>query len=148
MPELDFEEYRRYIAGKYARGKVEAGQWVESGSLRRAECEIASLLPEGMASKGHHFYSIRDGADSVGMIWLHVREEGARTRSWIYDFVVLEDFRGKGFGPRALRAAEAKAKELGAEEMSLHVFSHNKAAVRLYEKTGYKATSIVMAKSL
>lgn len=58
------------------------------------------------------------------------------------------EFRGRDFGFRAMSAAEARAKELGAEEMGLHVFAGNEAAMRTYEKSGYKATSIVMSKRL
>lgn len=138
MSESGFEECRRYVAEDYARGKVGAGQWPESDALRRAEAEIASLLPEGVASKGHCLYEIEDGAATVGKIWFHVREDEGGPRAWIFDFVILEEFRGKGFGSRALSAAEMKAKELVAEEMGLHVFSHNEAAARLYGKPDTK----------
>lgn len=144
----DFEAYRRYTVENYAREKAESGQWAASDSLRRSEKEIASLLPDGVDSKGHFLYSIRAGADEVGRVWLHVREEAGRSLAWIFDFVIFAEFRGKGFGSKALPATEAKAKELGADETGLHVFAHNKIAVSLYERSGYEATSIVMSKRL
>ncbi len=116
----DLEGYRRYIVENYAREKAESGQWAASDSLRRSEKEVASLLTDGVDSEGHFIYSIWAGSDDIGRVWLHIREEAGRTLAWIYDFVVRAEFRGKGFGSRAMSAAEAKAKELGADEMGLH----------------------------
>lgn len=144
----DFEGYRRYAIGHYAREKVESGQWPSSGALRRSEKEVGSLLPDGVDTSGHFIYSIQAGTDDIGTVWIHIREENGRTLAWIYDLVISEDFRGKDYGSRALSTVETKAKELGAEEMGLHVFAHNKAAVGLYGKSDYEATSIVMAKQI
>jgi len=46
----------------------------------------------------------------------------------------------------AMRALEGKVKELGLNKISLHVFAHNSAAIRLYEKVGYEVTNLFMAK--
>jgi ribosomal protein S18 acetylase RimI-like enzyme len=67
---------------------------------------------------------------------------------WIYDLEIFERFRRKGYAKRTLEAAEREAKELGIDQMELHVFGHNAPARALYEKAGYAPTSIVMAKQL
>ena len=50
---------------------------------------------------------------------------------------VAEKAEGKGVGKALLEAAEAGARERGALSMSLHVFSTNKRARRVYERAGY-----------
>jgi ribosomal protein S18 acetylase RimI-like enzyme len=66
----------------------------------------------------------------------------------IYDFVVYEEFRRRGYGRQTLTALEEKAKELGLDTISLHVFGHNQSAIALYQQAGYETTSLYMAKKL
>ena len=66
----------------------------------------------------------------------------------IYDFLIYEEHRRKGYGKQTLVALEEKVKELGIETIALHVFGHNQAAIDLYQKTGYKMTNIQMQKKL
>jgi ribosomal protein S18 acetylase RimI-like enzyme len=47
-----------------------------------------------------------------------------------------------------LELVEARARELGAKSVELHVFGHNYVAQALYEKVGYNVTSITMAKPI
>jgi ribosomal protein S18 acetylase RimI-like enzyme len=60
--------------------------------------------------------------------------------------MVHERFRRRGYASRILELVEDKARELGAGKVELHVFGHNLGARALYEKLGYTATSIFMAK--
>jgi ribosomal protein S18 acetylase RimI-like enzyme len=62
--------------------------------------------------------------------------------------MVHERFRRRGYASRILELVEDKARELGAGKVELHVFGHNLGARALYEKLGYTATSIVMAKPM
>ena len=103
-----------------------------------------------MNTRDHFFYAVRDASASeeVGTLWLAVRNPGAGCMVWIYDIEIFGPFRRKGFATLTLGAAESKAKELGVDRVELHVFGHNAAARALYKRSGYKATSIVMAKRL
>jgi RimJ/RimL family protein N-acetyltransferase len=80
------------------------------------------------------------------MVWISPRDSGAGRSLWIYDIVVHERFRRRGYATRILHLLEDKARQLGAERVELHVFGHNHGARALYEKLGYTPTSIVMAK--
>ena len=51
--------------------------------------------------------------------------------------VVAESAEGHGVGKDLLQAAESDARERGALSMSLHVFSTNKRARRVYKRAGY-----------
>jgi ribosomal protein S18 acetylase RimI-like enzyme len=107
-------------------------------------------LPDGVATKDHTLYDIEDEAlgSKVGMIWLGRIMQGTKPAMFIYDFVIDEAHRRKGYGEQALLAAEVQAKALGYDTIALHVFGHNHAARALYEKLGYEITNVNMAKKL
>ncbi|HSO28244.1 MAG TPA: GNAT family N-acetyltransferase, partial [Anaerolineales bacterium] len=68
--------------------------------------------------------------------------------AFIYDFVIDEAYRRRGYGRLALLALEDKAREMGIDQIALHVFGHNHAARALYESVGYQVTNLQMAKAL
>ncbi len=82
------------------------------------------------------------------MIWLGRIMQGTKPAMFIYDFVIDEAHRRKGYGEQAKLAAEVQARALGYDTIALHVFGHNHAARALYEKLGYEITNINMAKKL
>ena len=149
MTKSEFEAYRQRAVKNYAQEHVRAGNWHPSGALQKAENDFLKLLPDGVASENQHLFSIKDSTGvGVGMIWFGVRGEGAQRSAFIYDFMIEEQFRGRGYGEGALVASGEKAKELGSARVSLHVFGHNRAAIALYEKVGYEATDLHMTKKL
>jgi RimJ/RimL family protein N-acetyltransferase len=153
LVELDdapFREYRDHLVRDYAADKVRAGAWSESEAQIRAAKDVDGLLPEGPATQGHFLYSVReDAADAeVGTVWFALRDSGVRRYVWIYDIIINENFRRRGYASRTLELVEARAKELGAKSVELHVFGHNQGAQALYEKVGYSVTSITMAKQV
>ena len=150
LPEERFPAYRAHLLRHYARDKVDAGVWLPEDAPRRARADIDGLLPDGVNTRDHFFYAVRDASTSeeVGTLWLAIRNLGAGRMVWIYDIEIFDPFRRKGFATRTLKTAESKAKELGVNRVELHAFGHNVAAKALYEGSGYKATSIVIAKRL
>lgn len=145
-----FPDFRAYLAKHYARDKVEAGAWSPEEAPRRAEADLDGLLPDGVNTRDHFLYSVRDASTSeeVGTLWLAIQNPDAGRLAWIYDVEIFDRFRRKGYATRALEAAENEARELGADRIGLHVFGRNAAARALYERSGYAPTSIVMAKKL
>ena len=153
LVELDdapYRAYRDHLVRDYAAHKVRAGAWYESEAQIRAAKEVDGLLPEGPATQGHFLYSVReDAADAeVGTVWFALRDSGVGRYVWIYDIIINENFRRRGYASRTLELVEARAKELGAKSVELHVFGHNQGAQALYEKVGYSVTSITMAKQV
>lgn len=147
MTEAEFRAYREEAVRTYAEEKVAAGNWSADEALLRSEREFSSLLPEGVASRNQHLFTVRDAAETVGLIWFAV-DEAKPTAAFIYDFSVNEAHRGKGYGKGALQALEDRARALGVTSISLHVFGHNRVARALYEKLGYETTNINMTKKL
>ena len=147
MTRDEFQAYREEAVKTYAEEKVAAGNGSADEALERSEQEFSSLLPEGVASRNQHLFSIRDVDQTIGMIWF-AADEVKPTAAFICDFSVDEAHRGKGYGKGALLALEDKVRALGITSISLHVFGHNRVARALYEKLGYKTTNVNMTKQL
>ena len=145
-----YREYREELVRDYAADKVRAGAWSQAEAEGRAARDVDGLLPEGPATHGHFLYSVKDdstGAD-VGAVWFALRNSGVGPSVWIYDIMINENCRRKGYASRTLELVEDRARALGAKSVELHVFGHNHGARALYEKVGYKETSIIMAKPI
>jgi len=151
MTDSEFQIYRKHSIESYAQEHVKAGNWNASNAFQKAEKQFLQLLPDGIASKNQHLLSIEESETGVkiGLIWFaEIHQEASHPRAFIYDFLIYEEHRRKGYGEQTLRALEEKVKELGIETIALHVFGHNQAALDLYKKTGYKVTDIQMAKKM
>ncbi|MGA9838823.1 MAG: GNAT family N-acetyltransferase [Thermoplasmata archaeon] len=150
------EEYQRWwdlSVRDYAKDHVEAGNWDAGEALARSEAEFRKLLPQGTATPGHFLYALedRESRQHVGLVWFHAdRTSKSENRNavFIYDLLVYEPFRGKGYGSGGMRLVEEKARELGFDTISLHVFGHNRVAIALYEKLGYVPKNILMSKKI
>ncbi len=82
------------------------------------------------------------------MIWFAVQADRPHPVAFIYDFVIFEEYRRRGYGEQALLTIEDKVRELGFDTISLHVFGHNRAAQTLYDKVGYAVTDLWMSKKI
>ncbi len=148
MNETEFQAYLEADIERYAQEHVRAGDWQPSEAVQKSRDEHQRLLPDGLATKNHFFFSIEDrelGA-KVGIIWFAVYDE--RSPAFIYDFLIYEEYRRQGYGTQTLAALEAKVKELNVDKIALQVFAHNHIARALYEKTGFEITGIYMTKKL
>ncbi|MBI3942869.1 MAG: GNAT family N-acetyltransferase [Chloroflexi bacterium] len=150
MNQEDFQSWLAQTIQEYATEKVQAGNWPASKALELSRHEFQSLLPDGLASKDQHLFTLLDPdlGEKVGMIWFAVLVRRSGREAFIYDFVVFEPFRRRGYGAQALLSLEEKVKELDIHKISLHVFGHNHAARALYKKVGYVITNIHMSKDL
>jgi ribosomal protein S18 acetylase RimI-like enzyme len=141
----DFERFLEREIRIYAEEHVRNGNWSAQGALERSKAEFAQHLPDGIHSKDQHLYSIVDEQGrKVGVLWVQVRDQIA----FIFDFVIDEEFRGKGYGKQALVAMDEKLKSMDVQSVGLHVFGDNVAAQELYKKAGFQITGIHMKKIL
>lgn len=150
MDEPSYLKYRETLVHAYAADKVRAGVWSPEEAVGRSASDIDGLLPRGPATPGHYLYSAQDQSlpAEVGVLWISPQDAGVGRTVWVYDIIVHENFRRQGYATRILALAEDRARELGADKLELHVFAHNHAAKALYEKAGYRPTSIIMSKPL
>jgi ribosomal protein S18 acetylase RimI-like enzyme len=113
---------------------------VASGGLTRAAAEEqarredAEILPNGLDSPGQLIFRLEAAGQPVGWLWLSLQHPyGDPGVGFIYNIVVDEPFRGRGYGREAMQLAEQEAK-------------HNRGARDLYLSLGYSETSVRMRK--
>lgn len=148
MSMQDYESYIGNAIGEYAGEKVKAGTWAEEEAMQLSRETFQRLLPEGIDTPSQYLFTITDMNTNlkIGVLWFHLREKFSSREAFIYDFLLFEEFRGKGYGTQAMRALEQVAQALDINKLSLHVFGHNERAFHLYKKMGYEVTDISMSK--
>jgi ribosomal protein S18 acetylase RimI-like enzyme len=145
LKQTDFERFLEDEIRGYAADHVRNGNWPAEGAIERSRKEFATLLPEGVHSKGQYLWSIVDEENAkIGMLWVQIKDR----KAFIYDFVIDETFRGKGYGKQAMTVMDEKLKSMNVETVGLHVFGDNITAQELYKKMGYQITGIHMKKEL
>ena len=150
MTATDFQAYLEEDTERYAQERVRAGDWHPSEALQKSREEHQQLLPDGLATRNHYLFSIEDEAlgAKVGVIWFAIDDRQLQPLAFVYDFLIYEEFRRRGYGQLALLALEAKAKEPGIDKIALQVFAHHRIARAVYEKSGFEITGVYMTKQL
>jgi GNAT superfamily N-acetyltransferase len=147
MTEEEFQRYLETAVASYAEAHLKSGDCDADEALTLAQADYASLLPLGLATPDHHLFSIHaEGRGRIGLVWFAMRERRGRKSAFIYDLLVDDAHRGKGYGAQTLQAVERAAAAMGAARISLNVMGWNHAARSLYEKQGFSVTGMGMTK--
>jgi len=144
----EFTAYRAWMLEDYA-GNIARNRRIALDDARSSsEEQITELLPDGHKTPGHRFFVLlADGAsEPVGYLWCHVEPD--KKRAFVYDIVIHEPCRRRGYGRSALLQLEPLLTARGIERLGLHVFGDNHRAQALYQKLGYRITGISMQKEL
>lgn len=148
MTQTEFESYQEILVKDYAQENVEAGYWDESDAIERSRKSVSDLLPQGVATPNHHIFTVCEGEQRVGIVWMRATLDAPIKSGFIFDIAIEEDQRSKGFGKQTMQLVEDQAREMGLTQMGLHVFAKNKVARNLYEGLGYEVKSLNMTKLL
>jgi|SRR6185503_2721234 len=148
MTQSEYDVFLEQAMVEYAADNVRAGYWAESEAVEKSRKEFERLLPKGLQSENHFLYTVYDGENAVGLIWLRANLDRPTPSGFIFGLRIDEKFRGMGYGKQAMLLIEKKARELGLKSIGLHVFGVNTVARNLYEGLGYKITSLNMQKQL
>jgi ribosomal protein S18 acetylase RimI-like enzyme len=141
----DFEQFLERAVQEYAADHVRNGNWPGEGALEKSRKEFEQYLPNGIHTPDQYVWSIvNESNHKIGVLWVQVKEG----KAFIFDFIIDEEYRGKGYGKQALTAMDERLKSMGAESVALHVFGDNVSAQELYKKMGFKITDIQMKKNL
>ena len=148
MTQAQFDQYLDRAVPEYAQAHVDSGDCDADRALAKARGDYVALLPAGLKSENQYLFSIyaNGNADPIGMVWFEMREDEGRKSAFIYDFRIDEAQRGKGYGKSTLARIDEHLKAMGARHVGLNVFGHNQRARSLYEKHGFKVTSVWMRK--
>jgi ribosomal protein S18 acetylase RimI-like enzyme len=147
MPEDEFATWLLPSVRDLAAENVKCGRWAPEEALEMAKVEFRTMLPDAVHTRGQLLYTVRDTASGtgVGTVWIAMQRKANRPEAYIYDLVIGEEYRGRGYGRAAMLAAIERARELGAESVGLHVFGHNRVARELYASLGFVETNIQMS---
>jgi len=150
MTEKEFKVFLERSIAEYAQDKVRAGVWSQAEALTRSRREYRTQLRDGLKSKYHHLYTIREAerGEAVGVLWFRANLDSATPSGFIFDIEIHEPYRRKGYGRKAMQALEEMAREMGLRQLELHVFAFNEGARSLYESLGYAVTGLNMSKRL
>lgn len=143
MPDAERDAALERESVGYADAKARAGIWTRDESLERARAEIRGYVGEDPAARGHEFFVGQDDSGRrVGWIWLGPvpMPEAPPSTRWLFNIVVEEKLRGRGFGRALLRATEAHVAATGRTELAFNVFRWNAVALALYTSAGYRIT--------
>ena len=149
MTEEDYKQFLAWAIADYAQEQIKSGAWSPEEAMELGKTAFDTLLPGGLSTPNQFLYVIEDGdSNPVGYLWFGIREEGESRFAALYELVIFEAYRRRGYASRALLALEDKAREQGAKLIVLHVFGHNEAARALYKKSGYIERNVTMVKGM
>jgi ribosomal protein S18 acetylase RimI-like enzyme len=151
MTAEEYENYLERMAPDYAREHVEAGNWPAEGAVERALKEMREVyLPQGVNTENQFLFTLVDPeiGQPVGMLWYGIVGKVDRRQAFVYDVIVDEAYRRRGYGSQAFEKMEERVKAAGIGLIGLHVFGYNTGARKMYEKLGFEVTDIMMRKWL
>lgn len=145
MTEQDYPRWLEEAVRHYAGELASTGYFKDPDAM--AAEQFRQLLPEGLATPGHHIYHIRNENDvPVGVIWIGERPEVRM--GFIYSLDVMPEHRRRGYARGGMLAAEEEVQRLGLTSLGLNVFGQNAPAISLYQSLGYRVTNFNMKKDL
>ncbi|MFD9498402.1 GNAT family N-acetyltransferase [Streptomyces sp. NPDC060035] len=148
MSDQEFAEWAGTSVETYAQDWIERGVPAEQ-ARRKSETDIATILPDGLATEGTHFHVLVRGGDVIGYVWVARRETPqGEAIGYVFDVEVKGEHRGHGYGRALMHRAESITFDVGLGRLGLHVFASNTPALRLYESLGYEPTQYNLAKAL
>ena len=150
---MNVQEFSTYIQSSienYASEKVKSGNWKQENALNLAKEEFHRLLPDGIKTKDQHLLNVFDEKteNNVGILWVGTSPGGNFRGAFLWDFLIHEKFRRKGYATQALKELEKFLRGMGIKQVSLHVFGHNQEAIALYRKAGYTVTNMNMSRQI
>ncbi len=147
------EQFRASIESSIVRIAEEnrsLGLWEGGLAEATARGEFDQLLPQGFETPGFSFWTIVDNRSGVrvGEAWSSVDTKGGRPHFWVHWLFIDPAHRRRGYARDSLEELGRRAQAAGADRIGLHVLADNAPARSLYDKMGYRPTSLRMAQRL
>lgn len=144
----EFAGFYHYAADAYAQDIAENQGHATEKALELAREALNRCFPDGTETEEQSLLCIESeiGSDAqlAGYLWHCINHKESST--FIYDFYVMEAFRGKGVGSKAIELLEAQMENLGIKQVKLRVAFNNDRARKLYEELGFVVTGYNMSK--
>lgn len=135
LPQADYDAWCDWQVAGYADARHQAGESLSTAQTIAVQ-QLGEMLPEGLATPGHHIFVVRDSGsgERVGVLWL----SSERRVAYVYDIEIDEAQRRKGYGAATMHAAAQWARARNAPALGLNVFGYNTGARALYDSLGYR----------
>jgi ribosomal protein S18 acetylase RimI-like enzyme len=149
MTQEEFDDYMSRALPHLASELAGARGLDPAAAADMAQESFRALFPEGKAAAADQYvFHVVAGGARVGALHYGVRRDRAEPYLYVWDIVIDDEHRGRGYGRETMAAVEAGARALGVRAIRLNVFGRNAVARALYEREGYEAESLVMVKRI
>lgn len=148
LREDEYTAWHRTVMDEYARDIAGHGGTDPDLARRKAEGDMARILPLGLATADHTILVLEAAGERVGRLWVGPRSIDGRRVLFVWDVEIDPSFRGRGYGRGAMLLAEELAREQGLGHIELNVFGGNEVARSLYRSLGYAERAVAMGKDL
>jgi len=141
MTNEEFLLFREYSVADYAEDLIRGEGLSREQALKNSENEFSAMLPDGPETAGQFLMAIEDAKNGkvVGWIWFFYEESAGVRQVFLYDLLIFQSERRKGYASAALDEMEQMAKAAGCTRSMLYVWEHNAPGFNLYQKCGYTA---------
>lgn len=130
MTDADYAAYQDRLIPDHVDEHVRAGNWPADEAEAKARDQLCEILLDGIRIPDHSLYRLEaDGPEPVGIVWFGLVRKGAKVSAFIYDIVIEDAYRRRGYASAALRAVAAKGNAR-------------------YTRLGYAETDLWMSKAL
>ncbi|MFT9017497.1 GNAT family N-acetyltransferase [Acetobacter malorum] len=146
MQENEFSRYTDYFVSDYAHEISENYGLSLSDSLKQAQETVETSFPQGPLTESETLLCIIKSGEIIGYIWY--RPDQNNKSVYIYDFHILPDQQGQGYGKQALKTLEENLSQQGFKHIKLRVAADNTRAQHVYEASGFRVTGINMNKTI
>lgn len=148
MTRDEFSRYRKLSLESYAQDIARNFRRPVDVVRIEAKEQVRRILRAGLSTPGHFLYNVleKKTGETIGLIWFNVDDD--KKRAFLYDILIYQPYRGKGYGKRTLELLETKLRHLGVTQFGLHVFVHNRVAIKLYKAHGFYTASFNMQKDV
>jgi ribosomal protein S18 acetylase RimI-like enzyme len=146
--QAEFDEWLPRQEAEYAKLIIESGSMPPEAARDKARRDTQRTFSGGLGTPGQLVFRVIAGDEPVGWLWLAVPGPDDPAMAWVYDVVVDEAYRGRGYGRQAMLLAEREALARGMTSIGLNVHGQNRVAISLYDSLGYAVTAQQMKKAL
>ncbi|MCW8357056.1 GNAT family N-acetyltransferase [Marinomonas pontica] len=115
-----------------------------------AHQNLIRRFPNGLETNEHDLMCIEiDSANSlkvIGYLWHSIKSSDVST--FIYDFYIADEYRGNGYGKKAISQLEKLLVSADINQIKLRVAYQNQQALALYQEIGFTISGYNMSKKL
>ncbi|CAG9295962.1 GNAT family N-acetyltransferase [Celerinatantimonas diazotrophica] len=150
MQQEEYPAYCQYFIDDYSQEIAQNyGHSIEL-AMDLAKKELHRSFPNGLQGSEHSLLCIDAQVDGqlkhVGYLWHSMNATDKST--FIYDFFVSDEYRGRGYGTLAISALEKQLQEVGINQIKLRVAYQNERALKLYQEIGFVITGFNLSKNI